>query len=190
MGRAAVPAPRAPAPPEFAEFFRGYYRTLIGVAMAHGATWHEAEDATTQTMEELLLRWGEVRRPERYAARAVVSNFIKKKARDQEAVPRAIKGGYLPREGEPDSRLTDWEDTQWIEHLIERLPDVQRAVARLILVEGAGTAEAAAVLGKNEAAVRKNLQLARSRLKELLQRDRRPELDGLRGPDGRKLDDQ
>ncbi|MFD0688026.1 RNA polymerase sigma factor [Actinomadura fibrosa] len=198
MGKAAVPVPRATAPPEFDQFFRSHYKKLIAVALAQGATWHEAEESVDQTMEEVLRRWGDLRQPDRYAARAVVSNFVKKRTRDREAVPRAIQGGYLDREGEPDSRLSDWEDRQWIEQMLDRLPETQRAVAELILVAQASYAEAAVILDKNEATVRKNLQLARRRLRELVEQERHPE--PAPGPqrrsttsekiDGRKPDDQ
>ncbi|WP_171064361.1 RNA polymerase sigma factor [Actinomadura soli] len=194
--RAAVPAQRAPAPAGFAQFYRDHYRSLIALAMALGATWEEAEDAVGKTMLEVLRRWVEIRFPLAYASRAVKSNFIKQRQHQREEVPRAIKGGHERPEAQPDALMCEWEDNQWVEQIVGTLPPAQRDVARLILINGMSTAEAADELEKSQDAVRQNLRLAKARLRKLLKDQQRLELEMERrvqtstGPDGRKLDDQ
>lgn len=79
---------------------------------------------------------------------------------------RSAHGG---RNGE-DPELTVWEDTEWVEHLLGKLPPAQREATDGI-VAGWRQSEIALLLGKTPAAVRKNLQLARERLQAELERE-------------------
>ena len=55
-----------------------------------------------------------------------------------------------------------------IDRGIESLPEMQRLVARLYLVEELGHSEIAAIMGLSEGTVRSHLSLARGKLKEKL----------------------
>jgi RNA polymerase sigma-70 factor (ECF subfamily) len=55
-----------------------------------------------------------------------------------------------------------------IDQAIETLPEMQRLVARLYLVEELGHSEIAAIMGLSEGTVRSHLSLARGKLKEKL----------------------
>lgn len=55
-----------------------------------------------------------------------------------------------------------------IDRALESLPEMQRVVARLALVEGFGHAEIAAMTGVSEGTVRSHLSLARGKLREQL----------------------
>ncbi len=184
----AVPSTR-PAPiagaAGFEDFYRSNYRKLLAMTMAAGATLDQAEEAVDQTMEQMLTRWTEIGHPVAYARRAVLSNFVKKKTRDLEAVNKVIKSGRVTPEADPDTGLNVWEDTQWVGQLLQSLPPAQRDVMTNI-IKGLTTAEIAQLLGKTEAAVRKNLQLARDRLKLLLRREREREQEAQEAPNASK----
>lgn len=166
MAQAMAPPPHD-SPAGFVDFYRGDYRLLITVAMAAGATLEEAYEAVDQTMEEVLLRWSHITYPRAYARQAVVSNFVKRRRRDRERLLRTIKGGHLTQESVEDHELNVWEDDQWVAQLLQRLPPTQREVMRCVLA-GLDTGEIAELLGKTPHAIRKNLQLARERLRALL----------------------
>jgi DNA-directed RNA polymerase specialized sigma24 family protein len=156
----ALSADRA-APEGFEDFFRSAWRELIKHAMVVGATRDEAEDAASQTMLEMLRRWPVQPHPLGYARRAVVSNYIKARARgDQRIAQRLIERGHVPhQEGAEDSRLTASEDDEWAAGVLERI------------TQGHSRDETLAVLGKSSETVRRNLCDARVRLRQLLHPD-------------------
>jgi DNA-directed RNA polymerase specialized sigma24 family protein len=100
----------------------------------------------------------------------VISNFVKQRKRDGKRPTLEVKGGHLALEGGVDTDLSVWEDKQWIEQVIGTLPPAQRDVMRCVM-DGLTTAEICDRLGKTDACVRKNLQLARNRLKSHLRQD-------------------
>lgn len=157
----------------FEDFYRHDYRLLIKVVMAAGATPDEADEAVDQTMEEVLRRWRQLEHPRGFARRAVVTNFVKRKMRDRERLVRTIEGGHVTPQCEDDRGLNVWEDKQWVDQLLERLPPAQRDVMRYV-VDGLRPSEIADLLGKTPEAIRKNLQLARERLRPLVRDDAHP----------------
>lgn len=161
-----------PAPDGFEDFFRDAWRELVRHAMIVGATKDEAEDAASQAMLEMLRKWPVQPRPLAYARRAVISNYIKARARgNQRIVQRLIERGHVSRhEGAEDSRLTASEDSEWATDVLSLLPPAQREVMECI-VHGHGCDETPAVLGKSSEAVRRNLCDARARLRQLLHPD-------------------
>jgi RNA polymerase sigma factor (sigma-70 family) len=151
-------------------FFHKTYTPLIRVAMYYGASEQEAQDAVATTMEDVLRRWGEIDNRPQYARTATISNFIKHKTRGSARLRRRIiEHGYSAPESGPDEALTAWEERQWVTQLLESLPLAQREVMALI-VDGYASTEIARLLGKTPETVRKNIQLARTRLKHLLAR--------------------
>lgn len=131
--------------------------------MYAGAAEDVAHDAVAAAMEEVLRRWDRIDDPFAYARRAVVSHFIRDEMGPRRVAGRVIECGAAAGEYE-DSRLTLWEDTQWVGQLLGSLPSAQRDVMALI-VDEFGPAEAARLLGKNPAAVRQSLCAARRRLR-------------------------
>jgi RNA polymerase sigma factor (sigma-70 family) len=161
-------APQGDSPAGFEDFYRRHYRSLMKLIMAAGATLDEAYEAVDQTMEELLRRWHKINFPWAYARKAVVSNFLKRRKRDRECLTHMIKGGHVCPESDDCREMNVWEDEEWIAQLLAKLPPTQREVIRC-LVDGRTQAEIAELLGKTPEAIRKNLQLARERLRPLVQ---------------------
>jgi RNA polymerase sigma factor (sigma-70 family) len=160
-GRAA---PEAAAPIGFEAFYRAAYRELLKTAMYAGATEQEAEDATQKTMEEAYRRWSDIDHPHAYARRAVISNFLKDITRGHTRTRRRQTEREQPvNEGGEDTRLTMWEDRQWVTQLLKSLPPAQREVMAFIF-DGFTPGEVAELLGKTPGAVRQNLCEARRRL--------------------------
>jgi len=160
---------RPPAPEGFEDFFRKAFRELVRTAMIAGASRDEAEDAAAKTLTEMLLAWPVPGYPLAYARRAVVNNFIKDKTRGNRRVARRlVERGHVPHEeGAEDHQLTEWEDLEWVAHVLSCLPQAQREVMECI-ARGLDPDEIAEALGKTTDAVRRNLCDARRRLaKEL-----------------------
>lgn len=73
-----------------------------------------------------------------------------------------------PRSDEADLRATSGEIGSRIDKAIETLPEMQRLVARLYLVEQFEHTEIAAMTGLSEGTIRSHLSLARKKLREEL----------------------
>jgi RNA polymerase sigma factor (sigma-70 family) len=97
----------------------------------------------------------------------VVSNFVKAKTRDAERLLRTIAAGHVTPDVGEDSNFNVWEDEQWVAQMLNTLPPAQREVMAHVY-DGLGPTEIAKLLGKTQETVRKNLQLARDRLKAKL----------------------
>ncbi len=125
---------RSSAPWGFGEFFRAEFRGLVGTAMIAGATLEEAKDAAAKALAEMFLHWPVPGDPLAYARRAVVHNFIKDKTRGNHRVARRLveRGHVLHQEGFEDSRLTAFEDDEWVADVLSILPPAQRKVMEYI----------------------------------------------------------
>lgn len=143
--------------------------------MIAGARQEDAEDAASKTLAEMLPVWPVRPYPLAYARRAVVSNFIRDKARgDSRVARRLIDSGHVPhQEGAEDSRLTALEDEQWVVGVLSVLPPAQREVMECI-ARGLDREEIAEALGKSREAVRRSLCDARARLAGFLNPDGEP----------------
>ena len=85
--------------------------------------------------------------------------FRQEELRDVEPAARRDEADLPARSNELAGRIDD---------AIESLPEMQRIVARLYLVEEFGHAEIAAMTGLSEGTVRSHLSLARGKLKDRL----------------------
>ncbi|PZG14849.1 RNA polymerase sigma factor [Nonomuraea aridisoli] len=148
-----------------------YYRLLMKVVMMAGATQEEADDAVGMTMLDLWRRWPKIDDPKRYSCRAVVSNFYKRRNTDRKEAERLLSTQKPSAEGDWDAQLTLWEDQEWVEQMLDRLPPAQREIMAYYL-EGMTGSEIATYLDKKAPTIRKNLQFARDRLKEIIDQER------------------
>jgi RNA polymerase sigma factor (sigma-70 family) len=148
----------------FEDLFRDAYRGLLRDAIFAGGNLHEAEDAVSAALEEVLRRWDRIDDPRAYARRATISILIKNKQRGQQRVrDRMIQRGAYLTEHDLDPGLTVWEEQEWVMQLLESLPPAQREVLAC-LVDMFPRKEIAELLGKTDAAVRQNLCAARTSL--------------------------
>jgi RNA polymerase sigma factor (sigma-70 family) len=158
-----VAAPRADPHGDFEDFYRAHYTKLIKIALALGATRHEADELVDQTMEEMVRRWEDVEMPLAYARRAVGTNLIKSRQRERDGRLRMIQAFRLDPGPTDENQLNLWEDREWVLQLLESLPPAQREVMALV-IDGLKPIEIAELLGKTPATIRKNLEFARRRL--------------------------
>jgi RNA polymerase sigma factor (sigma-70 family) len=148
----------------FEELFRDAYQALLRDAIFAGGSPHEAEDAVSAALEEVLRRWDRIDNPRAYARKATISILIKNKERGQERLrDRIIERGEYPIEQDTDPGLTVWEEQEWVLQLLESLPPAQREVLAC-MVDLFPRKEIAQLLGKTDAAVRQNLCAARKSL--------------------------
>jgi RNA polymerase sigma factor (sigma-70 family) len=157
---------KAPSPvwSAFEALFRDAYQGLLRDAMFAGGNPHEAEDAVSAALEEVLRRWDRIENPRAYARQATISNLIKNKQRGQQRIrERLIQRGDFQLERELDPGLTIWEEQEWVLQLLASLPAAQREVLAC-MVDMFGRKEIAQLLGKTDAAVRQNLCAARKSL--------------------------
>jgi RNA polymerase sigma factor (sigma-70 family) len=158
------------------EFYCNSYRPLVRDVIFAGARYHEAEDAVSEAMVELLRRWDTIENPLAYARRAAINHVLRTRQRGMSRIAgRLVERGDVPPEGDLDPGLLVWEQREWVTLLLKSLPDAQRQVLAFV-VDEFRPQEIARLLGKTEASVRQNLCAARKQLAERLGRtDRREE---------------
>lgn len=160
--------PSSPVPPWFVELYRDAFRGLTSNAMLIGATLEEAQDAAQAALTDLLnraMRGTVIRRPYAYARTAMWRYFVSQRERDRKQIQNLIQRGYASPEACNDPAMTAWEEREVLKSLLVGLPPAQYAVT-LLALEGLNITEIALELGKSSETVRKNLQLARAKLRE------------------------
>ncbi|MEU2674674.1 sigma-70 family RNA polymerase sigma factor [Streptomyces sp. NPDC007164] len=164
---------------EFAEFVRQtsdrYYRAAMAETGYHPAN---AEDAVQSTYLSLFTRWPRLRETEgsieRYG-RTTLHNAVRTEFRRtaRQAVPTAPQEmpEGIPREGDGDpayisvhSKIVD----VIVGELIPALPEQQKRVVTLCLLEDLTTAEAAEVLQIKEDTVKRYLTAAKNRIQKMV----------------------
>ncbi|MCO8269383.1 sigma-70 family RNA polymerase sigma factor [Actinoplanes sp. TRM 88003] len=164
-----------PPPPasEFAPFYDRMFPSLVKYGAVVWGSVSDAEDAANDALTYLYRRWYSIANKEAYA-RTMVTRSIGRLRRD--AAWRSDRldqaGPARPyAENDDGTTVTACVDRQWIIELLAKLPPAQRAVMAGF-IDQVPTADIADALGTNEAAVRKNLQLARQRLRQEVEQDR------------------
>jgi RNA polymerase sigma factor (sigma-70 family) len=163
-----------PSGQRFEDFYRRHYVALVKAAVALGATVDEAHEIVDRVMEEAWRDWPTLSRPLAWSRRAVYHHLLKVRQRERRQHRVIVEDEILARQAlqEPGTNL--WEDRQWVLQLLRRLPPAQREVMAHI-VDGLAPIETARLLGKSAPTVRKNLQLARERLKREIEAQERLE---------------
>jgi RNA polymerase sigma factor (sigma-70 family) len=160
--------PMSSVPPWFLELYPNAFRGLTSNAMLIGATLEEAQDAAQAALTDLLdrvMRGTVIHHPYAYARTAMWRYFVSQRERDRKQIQNLIQRGYTSPEACNDPAMTTWEESEVLKSLLADLPPAQCAVMRFAL-EGFSITEIALGLGKSSETVRKNLQLARAKLRE------------------------
>jgi RNA polymerase sigma factor (sigma-70 family) len=167
-----TPPPPGPDPRAGLEtFLEDYYRYFLTAATAVDASVDDAYEAVQATVKDMLEKetWSRLtRNPQAWVRKAVRHAYYdqqekRRRSREIENLPPP-SGSYL------DSSPNVWEDWQWVEQHLSKLPPAQREVFELVLAE-LDTREIADLLGKTPATIRQNLAHARKRLKANLGQD-------------------
>lgn len=132
---------------------------------------HEADDLAQQTLAAMLLKGEGAQDPEAYAITAATRLWISQQRSLRRSVQRlariaAERAGVL--DTSPRSASEADEDRAALDHAIQSLPPVQRAVFVLRVVEELDYAGIAAAMECDVGTVRSNLHLARTRLRQTL----------------------
>lgn len=159
--------PAAVVPAWFLEMYKDSFRTLTKKAMLLGGTLEEAQDAAQAALTDLLeraLKGADIRHPGAYARMAMYRYLIGQRERDRKQIRNLIQRGHAYPAAFDDPAMIIWEEQEVVGQLLARLPPTQRAVMTAAL-EGLSISEIAQILAKSPDSVRKNLQLARDRLR-------------------------
>ncbi|MBL7261050.1 RNA polymerase sigma factor [Paractinoplanes lichenicola] len=177
MGQEEIspPAERPPAA-EFKVFFNRLYPVLVNYGAVIWGSIPDAEEAASDSLVYIYRHWHDIDNKDAYARTMVtraIGRLRKNAARRADQLNQAGPAGSYADSN--DGSVTECVQRQWITELLATLPPAQRAVMAGFF-DQVPTADIAAAIGKTEAAVRKNLQLARRRLQQELERERVPDL--------------
>ena len=149
-----------------------YLPRVVSIAWGIVRNAHDAEDLAQEAFVSAYRSLGRFRRGEPFApwlfrivtnrALDVVKHRAKFRSVDLEDTEPAARGD------EADARATSGELAGRIDRAIEELPEMQRLVARLHLVEEMDHREIAAITGLSEGTIRSHLSLARTKLRQKL----------------------
>lgn len=154
--------------------YEKHRRRLLGHAVLQGATIEEAEDCVHEAIVSYLDRRATtpVIDVPSWLCRAVTNKLIS--LRRRESVRRRYEARYLitssPRGCQDLPTSNFWDDAAQVTALISLCPPTQAAILAMF-VDELSPREIGERLGKTPATIRKNLQLARDRLKEVLKDD-------------------
>lgn len=139
---------------------------------------HEADDLTQHTLAKLLTLGDRVQDREAYAITVATRLWISRQRSLRRGMQRLRQlASWGTARVSPSIGLAG-EERQRLEHAIQSLPPVQRAVFVLKVVEELDYQHIAAAMECDVGAVRSNLHLARTRLRERLAPDARGEVHG------------
>jgi RNA polymerase sigma factor (sigma-70 family) len=159
----------SPAPggeQDFACFYRGHLRRLVGYLLYLGAAAHLAAELAQEAMTEAYQRWDTIKSPRAYVWTVACRAFFRRTLDDAEQpAPEPESAVVLPYPEEAEV----WLQKQQVIEVLRALPPRQRQVLALT-IDGWTPAEIADLLGIPPSAVRSNLMKARRSAAEYLRR--------------------
>lgn len=168
----AIEAVKSGDPAAYDYLVSKYTKRVVSIAWGIVRNAHDAEDLAQEAFVKAYQTIGRFRSGEPFGPwiNRIVTNlsldvvkhrnrFRDEELRDTEPASRRDSAQLAAESNELSSR---------IDAAIESLPEMQRIVARLYLVEQFGHAEIAAMTGLTEGTVRSHLSLARGKLKDKL----------------------
>jgi len=129
----------------------------------------EAEDATQEVMVKLWTKQNTLE--ELKSVEAMAMTMTKNYCLDQLKSKRAgnlqlVHSNYQDRQAGLQQQVEDSDSLQWVEKVMQELPEQQRMILQMREIEDYDFAEIAAILEMNETAVRVALSRARKTLRE------------------------
>lgn len=156
---------------EFLKIINPFKDKVFRIAKRLLVSSEEAEDAT----QEVLIRlWNKKEGLDKYnSVEALAVTMTKNYCLDQLKSKRAgnlklVHSNYSDREAGIDKRLEDKDSWNWVEKIMNDLPEQQRLIVQMRDVEEYEFSEIAEALEMNETAVRVALSRARKMIKEKL----------------------
>jgi RNA polymerase sigma-70 factor (ECF subfamily) len=149
-----------------------YLRRVVSIAWGIVRNAHDAEDLAQEAFVKAYQNIGRFRTSEPFGPwiYRIVTNLSLDVMKHRRKFHHEEIGEREPaaRRDDADVPAMSGEIAKRIDEAIESLPDMQRVVARLHLVEQFEHQEIAAMTGLSEGTVRSHLSLARKKLKEKL----------------------
>ncbi|MFJ9121285.1 RNA polymerase sigma factor [Streptomyces sp. NPDC102394] len=131
-----------------------------------GATWEEAEDAVSEALVDLLLRWHDIRSPRAYCRLVAERAYVNSEVRLRKAPDAALRGSWGPAPQGSRDAYEGLEHDDALRHL--RLLDQEQRRVMAFLYDGYAPDEIAKLLKKKASTVRSNIRHARKRLKKAI----------------------
>ena len=131
----------------------------------------EAEDATQEVLAKL---WNKNEGLDQFSSvEAFAMTITKNYCLDQLKSKRAgnlqiVHSNYTDREPSLQQQLEDTDSLQWVERIINDLPEQQRLIVQMRDIEQYEFAEMAKILEMNETAIRVALSRARKTIREIM----------------------
>ncbi|MFA6956823.1 MAG: sigma-70 family RNA polymerase sigma factor [Thermoanaerobaculia bacterium] len=170
LERRAVEAVRRGEPGGYDYLVSKYSRRALSIAWGIVRDAADAEDLVQEAFVRAYEKIGRFREGEPFGPwlYRIVTNLALDLVRHRTKFPATPVESHEER-GELRAASREWSDTaSRIDRAIESLPEMQRVVARLFIVEEFEHAEIAAMTGLAEGTVRSHLSHARKKLQEAL----------------------
>ena len=149
-----------------------YLRRVLSIAWGIVRNAHDAEDLAQETFVKAYQSLGRFRAEQPFGpwVYRIVTNLSLDVLKHRRRVRQETISDVEPaaRRDSADLQATSNEIGRRIDAALEELPEMQRIVARLYLVEQFEHAEIALMMGLSEGTVRSHLSLGRKKLKEKL----------------------
>ncbi|MEV6706864.1 RNA polymerase sigma factor [Micromonospora wenchangensis] len=148
---------------EFATYYEGDYKPLVGLLIRSGASRHEAEDVTQEAMHVALMNWPTINSPKSFT-RTVALRILYRGWQVAEREVAAAKHMGQDTALEPFDAN---EDLPEVMSILRALPEAQRLVF-VLHYDGFGHTEISEITGQQRDTVRSNLRHARQKVLRML----------------------
>jgi len=156
---------------EFVQLIAPFKDKVFRLAKRLLVSTEEAEDATQEILVKLWSRNGNLKTYN--SVEAFAMTITKNYCLDQLKSKRAgnfsiVHSNYADREPSLDKKTEDIDSLNWVEKIIDKLPEQQRLIIQMRDVEQYEFEEIAKILNMNETAVRVALSRGRKTIREFM----------------------
>ncbi|QGN46428.1 RNA polymerase sigma factor [Micromonospora sp. WMMD558] len=148
---------------EFATYYEGDYKPLVGLLIRWGASRHEAEDVTQEAMHVALMNWPTIKSPKSFT-RTVALRILH---RGWQVAEREVTAARHVAQDTAVESFDANEDRPEVMSMLRALPEAQRVVF-VLHCDGYGHTEISEITGQQRDTVRSNLRHARQKVLRML----------------------
>ncbi|MDG4794452.1 RNA polymerase sigma factor [Micromonospora sp. WMMD1082] len=148
---------------EFAAYYQGDYKPLVGLLIRWGASRHEAEDVAQEAMHVTLTSWPTIKSPKSFT-RTVALRILH---RSWQVTEREVTAARHLAQDITVGSFDANEDRPEVMSMLWALPEAQRVVF-VLHHDGYGHTEISEITGQQRDTVRSNLRHARRKVLRML----------------------